>query len=481
MFDRIYSNVAGNMGTDRIRRLHFVGIGGVGMSGIAEVFSNMGFEVSGSDITESATVKYLRNAGIQVDLGHDAANISDVDVVVTSSAVHDDNVEVLAAKERRIPVVPRAAMLAELMRFRFGIAVAGTHGKTTTTSLVTACLAQGGLDPTYVIGGRLNSSGSNARLGEGRYLVAEADESDASFLFLQPMLAVVTNIDADHMSTYKGDFTQLRKTFLEFLHHLPFYGLVVICVDDPVAKELLSEVERPVITYGHDKTADIRAFNVKQTGVRTSFSVAKADNEHWLDVTLNLPGEHNVQNALAAIAVAHELGVDEKSIQEALSSFAGIGRRFQVYGELTINNANVLLVDDYAHHPREIEATLSGIRSGWPKRRIVLLFQPHRYSRTRDLFEDFVRVLGDVDLLLLLEVYAAGESPINGADGRALMRAIRVTGKTEPVFVETKENLYEVLPNVLEDGDILVTMGAGDVGRLPSILAAHYQSSGGAA
>ena len=459
---------AGAMG--RIRRTHFVGIGGAGMSGIAEVLLNLGYEVSGSDLRESAVTRRLEEQGALIHIGHRTANVTGVDVVVVSSAVHEDNPEVLAARAQRIPVVPRAEMLAEIMRFRYGIAVAGTHGKTTTTSLIASLLAEAGCDPTFVIGGRLNSANSNARLGSGRYLVAEADESDASFLYLQPMLAVVTNIDADHLSTYEGDFQRLRQTFVEFLHHLPFYGLAVVCLDDPNVRAVLPEITRQVCTYGIDsQTADVRAVNVRQDGLQMHFDVHQAGHG-TLPVVLNMPGQHNVLNALAAIAVARELDIDTVSIQRALETFAGIGRRFQVNGELTIEDGSVLFVDDYGHHPREIAATLAAVRDGWPQRRLVTVFQPHRYSRTLDLFDDFAQVLVDTDLLLITEVYAAGEEPIAGADGRALCRAVRGRGRVEPVFVEDVESLPGVLSSVVRPGDLVLTLGAGSIGAVAASL-----------
>ncbi len=472
MFERLRGEAVQQAGMERIKRIHFIGIGGAGMSGIAEVLLNLGFEISGSDLSDNDSVRRLRELGAVVHSQHRAEQVAEVDVVVVSSAVGEDNPEVVAAKARRIPVVPRAAMLAELMRFRYGIAVAGTHGKTTTTSLIASLLAEGHLDPTVVIGGRLNSIGSHARLGDSRYLVAEADESDASFLLLQPMLAVVTNIDADHMATYQGDFERLRQSFVEFIHHLPFYGLAVVCLDDEEIRRLLPELARPVVTYGFSEDADIRAFELHQQGGESRFSVARRGGEPLTDVRLNLPGRHNVANALAAIAVASELGVEDTEILRGLSAFAGIGRRFQIHGELALGAGRVLLIDDYGHHPREIAATLEAIRTGWPGRRLVVLFQPHRYSRTRDLFEDFVSVLSRADVLLLSEVYAAGETPIQGADGRALMRAIRLAGKTEPVFVEELDRLDELLPNVLRDGDILLTLGAGSIGRVPEQIEA---------
>jgi UDP-N-acetylmuramate--alanine ligase len=461
----------------RMHRVHFVGIGGAGMGGIAEVLSNLGYAVSGSDLRENAVTQRLLDMGATVFVGHNASQVTDCDVVVISTAVSADNPEVLAARAARIPVVPRAEMLAELMRFRFGIAVAGTHGKTTTTSLTASLLAEGGLDPTFVIGGLLNSAGSHARLGEGRYLVAEADESDASFLYLAPMMSVVTNIDADHMETYGGDFENLRQAFLEFLHHLPFYGLAVMCIDDPVIRELLADISKPVLTYGFDSDdADVRGIALQQQGAHTRFRVKRKNHKSELAITLNMPGKHNALNALAAIAVATELQVDDEAIQNGLRRFEGIARRFQVYGEVPIKSGKVLLVDDYGHHPREVAATLDAARKAWPQRRLVLAFQPHRFSRTRDLFEDFVKVLSDVDSLLLLEVFAAGEPSQGGDDGRALCRAIRIRGQLDPVFVENIEDLAPTLRGVLQDGDVLLTLGAGSIGvvaaQLPEQLGA---------
>ncbi len=470
------ASTRGEPGMGRIHRIHFVGIGGVGMSGIAEVVLNLGYQVSGSDLQENAVTRRLAEQGATVILGHAAENIEDCDVVVISSAVKADNPEVVAAQEQRIPVVPRAEMLAELMRFRYGIAVAGTHGKTTTTSLIASVLAEGGVDPTFVIGGRLNSAGTHARLGEGRYLVAEADESDASFMLLQPMMAVVTNIDADHMETYEGDFQKLRHTFVDFLHHLPFYGLAVLCLDDPEVRNTLPEITRPVTTYGLTNEADVYAEALQQEGNRTHFRVARPQQEEWLEITLNMPGHHNVLNALAAIAVAHEIGIDDAAIKRALENFQGIGRRFQINGEYQTPVGRVLHVDDYGHHPREVEATIKAIRDGWPQRRLVVAFQPHRYSRTRDLFEDFTRVLSEVDVLLLLEVYPAGEAPIAGADGRTLARAIRTRGQVDPVFVETVEALPTTLQGVLQDGDILLTLGAGNIGAAAAKLQAQLET-----
>lgn len=453
-----------------IDRIHFVGIGGTGMSGIAEVLSNLGYQVSGSDIKESAVTERLAGLGVTIHIGHKRENISQVDVVVVSSAIDRSNEEVDEAYLNRIPVIPRAEMLAELMRFRFGIAVAGTHGKTTTTSLTASILAEGGLDPTFVIGGRLNSAGTNAKLGLGHYLVAEADESDASFLYLQPMMAIVTNIDQDHMATYQGSYQRLKETFLEFLHHLPFYGMAVICLDDQGVREILPEISKPVMTYGVHEDADIRAIDIKQQGMHTSFKVIRRGNYPELDVTLNMPGWHNMLNALAAIGVATRLDVDDDAIIKSLGAFKGVGRRFQINGDLVLDNGIVTLVDDYGHHPREIAATLEALRQAWPDRRSVIVFQPHRYTRTRDLFEDFVHVLSSVDVLILLDVYSAGESRISGADGRALCRAIRMRGQVDPIFVEDLEDLAPVLAGIIKADDVLLTMGAGNVGHIATQL-----------
>ena len=455
----------------RIRQVHFVGIGGSGMSGIAEVLLNLGYGVSGSDLRASAVTARLAQLGAIIRPGHAADHIAGCDVVVISSAVAEDNPEVIAARTARIPVVPRAEMLAELMRFRYGIAVAGTHGKTTTTSLVASLLAEGGLDPTFVIGGRLNSAGANARLGTGRYLVAEADESDASFLLLQPMISVVTNIDADHLSTYGGDFERLRETFIEFLHHLPFYGLAVLCADDPQVRTILPQLSRPVLTYGFSEDCDARATDLVQDGLRTRFVAHLPNLKAPLPITLNLPGRHSVLNALAALAVAQELGVSETAIRRALLNFQGIGRRFQAHGDLVLpSGGRATVMEDYGHHPREIQAVLAALRGAWPERRLVLAFQPHRFTRTRDLFEDFAQVLSEVDVLILLEVYSAGEKPIAGADGRSLSRAIRTRGKVDPVFIEQAAELSTVAPDVLRDGDLLLLMGAGDIGAMAARL-----------
>jgi UDP-N-acetylmuramate--alanine ligase len=450
----------------KVKRIHFVGIGGSGMSGIAEVLAGLGYAVTGSDIAESAVVKRLRGLGIAVAIGHEARHIAGADAVVVSSAVKPDNPEVAAAREAHVPVVPRAMMLAELMRFKQGIAIAGTHGKTTTTSLVAAVLGEAGLDPTCVIGGRLNSIGTNARLGQGEFLVAEADESDASFLYLQPVISVVTNIDADHMETYGQDFERLKGAFVEFLGHLPFYGLAVVCKDDEHARAILGRVSRPLVTYGIRSDADLRAQDVRWEGERMRFRVTGAGGEP-LEVTLNLPGEHNVLNALAAIAVGREVGAPDAAIAKALAEFAGVGRRFQRYGEVALAaGGRFALVDDYGHHPAEMAATIAAARGAFPGRRVLLAFQPHRFTRTRDLFEDFVRVLSSVDALVLADVYPAGEAPIVAADGRALVRAVRVAGKVEPVFVEQVAQMGAAVLAAVRDGDVVITMGAGSVAGL---------------
>ena len=466
------SHTAANMG--RVRRLHFVGIGGSGMSGIAELMANLGYEVTGSDLREGDTTTRLRQLGIEVFIGHRAEQAADADAVVVSTAIDEENPEIAEARLRRIPVVRRAEMLAELMRFYYGVAVAGTHGKTTTTSLVASVLAEGGLDPTFVIGGRLNSAGTNAKLGSTKYLVAEADESDASFLFLQPMVSIVTNIDADHMRTYGNDFNRLRSTFMEFLHHLPFYGLGILCIDDDEVRALLPMVARPVRTYGTRPEADVRAEQVRQEGLRMYFEVHAGELARPLRVELNLAGRHNVLNALAAIAVGLELGVDEEAIRRALAGFQGVGRRFVVSELRDAQGRDLVLVDDYGHHPREVAATLEAARAGWPGHRLVLVFQPHRFSRTQEQFDDFVRVLSTADVLVLCEVYPAGEPPIAGADGRSLSRAIRARGDLDPIFAPEIAEVPRLLGNLLQDGDLVVLMGAGDIGglaaRLPALL-----------
>ncbi|MGH8445920.1 MAG: UDP-N-acetylmuramate--L-alanine ligase [Solimonas sp.] len=462
----------------RVRRIHMLGIGGSGMAGIAEVLLNLGYAVSGTDLKDSAATRRLRELGAVIHIGHRAANAAGADALVVSTAVKADNPEVVYAHEQRIPVVRRAEMLAELMRFRYGIAIAGTHGKTTTTSLVASVLAEGGLDPTYVIGGKLKSADSNARLGLGNYLVAEADESDASFLHLSPMIATVTNIDADHLETYAHDFRKLRATFVEFLHRLPFYGLAILCIDDPVVREILNDVGRPILSYGFADDADLRALDVRPEGSGAHFTVIFPDGARE-EFHLNLPGRHNVQNALIAIAIGRELGVPVEAMRRALSNFGGVGRRCEPHGELLLpNGGRALLVDDYGHHPREIAATFQAMRAAHPQRRLVVAFQPHRYSRTRDLFEDFAAILSEADALLLAEVYAAGEAPIEAADGRALARAIRARGKVEPVFVPSAVELADAAMRVLRDGDLLLTMGAGDIGSLPAALVQQYGAGG---
>lgn len=455
-----------------IKHVHFVGIGGVGMAGIAEVLLRQGYTVSGSDLSENALTQWLRVMGATIYRGHEAKHIQHADVIVRSSAVDWNNPEIEAARQARIPIVQRAEMLGELMRFRYGIAIAGTHGKTTTTSLVTSILAAAGLDPTFVIGGRLNSAGSNARLGKGHYLVAEADESDASFLYLKPMISIVTNIDQDHMGTYENDFERLKSTFIEFLHRLPFYGLAVMCMDDPVVREILPKLSRPVMTYGLGKEADFYAEKYVQSGMQTQFTVQRPRGQTPLSVTLNLPGRHNVLNALAAIAVASELKVQDQAITEALQHFAGIDRRFQLYGDFTLpKGGQVTLVDDYGHHPREIAATLQAARESWPNRRLVMVYQPHRYTRTRDLFRDFCEVLSSPDKLMLLDIYAAGEEPIQGIDGMSLAKAIQSQGRLSPIFVEKHDALPGLFERELKDGDVLLMQGAGNIGALAARLA----------
>jgi UDP-N-acetylmuramate--alanine ligase len=450
----------------RVKSIHFVGVGGAGMSGIAEVLHNLGYQITGSDIKQNQATQHLQGLGVHVNTQHKEAHINGSDVVVVSSAVDADNPELIAARKKRIPIVRRAEMLAELMRFRQGIAIAGTHGKTTTTSLIASVLAEAGLDPTYVIGGLLNSRGSNARLGTGKFLVAEADESDASFLHLQPVMTVLTNVDSDHLDTYGGDFQNLKNNFLEFLHRLPFYGLAVLCIDDAGINSILPKISRPFVTYGMSDDADYRAQDIRHDKGKTYFTVSKAGQENWLEIELNMPGNHNVLNALAAIAIAAELDVKEDAIISALSGFAGIARRCDVFGEITILGKKILLIDDYAHHPCEIAAIKESVRLGWPGQRIVAIFQPHRFSRTRDLFDEFCQILSEFDVLILLDVYAAGEVAIPGADSHALSRSIRMRGKLDPLFVENREELRTMLPNIVQDEDILLVMGAGDIGTL---------------
>lgn len=454
----------------RVERIHFVGIGGAGMSGIAEVLVNEGYRVSGSDLAPNAVTERLTSKGAEIFFGHQASNVQGASVVVVSTAIRQDNPELVAAREQRIPVVRRAEMLAELMRYRHGIAIAGTHGKTTTTALVTQIYSEAGLDPTFVNGGLVKSAGTNARLGCSRYLIAEADESDASFLHLQPMVCVVTNIEADHMDTYGGDFEVLKQTFIDFLHNLPFYGLAVMCIDDPVVRELLPRVGRPVITYGFSEDADVRLVDYTQTGQQGHFSILRK-GKPALKVTLNIPGKHNALNATAAVAVASEEGVEEDAIIRALVEFQGTGRRFDHLGEFETGNGNVMLVDDYGHHPSEVDVTIKAARAGWADKRLVMVFQPHRYSRTRDLYEDFANVLEQVDVLVMLDVYSAGEAPIAGADGRSLCRTIRGRGKIDPIFVPNGEALPSALANILQNDDLVLTQGAGDVGKIARQLA----------
>jgi UDP-N-acetylmuramate--alanine ligase len=457
----------------RIHRIHLVGIGGAGMGGIAEVLINLGYQVQGSDLKANAVTQRLARLGATIFIGHSAQHLADSDVVVVSSAVNRSNPEVAAALAKRVPVVARAEMLGELMRFRYSIAVAGTHGKTTTTSLVASVLAEAGLDPTFVIGGRLKSADSNAKLGAGRYLVAEADESDASFMHLQPMIAIVTNIDNDHLATHEGDFSRLRQSFVDFLHNLPFYGLAVLCSDDEQVRGIQEAVARPFVTYGFAPESDVRAVNVVRDGLQSRYEALRAGREP-LAITINLPGRHNVLNSLAAVAVATELELPDAAVQRALAQFQGIDRRLQQLGEIEWPGGRALLVDDYGHHPTEIAATLDAVRQGWPARRLVLAFQPHRYSRTRDLLDDFGRTLSDCDVLLVTEVYAAGETPIAGADGRAICRAVRTRGHVEPVFVERVDDLADSLRGVLHDGDVVVTMGAGSIGTVAQDLKSRF-------
>lgn len=469
----------------RIKKIHFVGIGGAGMCGIAEVLLNQAYQISGSDLKASDTTQRLAAMGAQIFVGHHAENLVNVDVVVCSSAINNANPEIVAAREKRIPIVRRAEMLGELMRYRHGIAVAGTHGKTTTTSLIASVLAAGKKDPTFIIGGLLNSAGTNARLGESRYLVAEADESDASFLHLQPMVVVITNIDVDHMDTYGGDFSKLTQTFIEFVHNLPFYGLAVVCGDDPVLQEALPKFARSTLTYGFGEDNDYQAYDVKQQGVHLEFKVRRPDNLPELHLSLDMVGRHNVLNATATVAVATDEGVDDEAIIQGLKSFAGVGRRFEIYGEFCLPNKSseqtLMLVDDYGHHPTEVMVTIKAVRDSWPNRRLVMVYQPHRYTRTRDLYEDFVEVLSSVDQLVLLEVYSAGEERIQGADSRHLSRSIRNRGLVDPIFVEDVEAVPAALAPILEPGDIVITQGAGNIGTLAKILQVQIFSAESAA
>jgi len=457
----------------RIKHLHFVGIGGAGMGGIAEVLLNQGFKITGSDLSQNDMVKRLTKLGVTIYPKHDAQNIHGADAVVRSTAISNKNPEIQAAIEHHIPVVPRAMMLGELMRSRNGIAIAGTHGKTTTTSLATSIFAEAGLDPTFVIGGLLNSTGSNARLGQGDYLIAEADESDASFLYLHPMMTVVTNIDTDHMETYHNNFDELKKTFIDFIHHLPFYGLAVLCNEDPIVKEILPKISRPIKTYGFDNTAEFYAQNITQVGTQNFFEVFRPHKKP-LDIILNLAGEHNVLNALAAITIATEVGIEDHFIQTALKNFGGVGRRLEVLGEFSTEQGKILLIDDYGHHPREITATLSAIRKAWPERRVVMAYQPHRYTRTRDLFNDFVKVLSTADQLLLFDVYSAGESPIDGADSKSLINFIHQHHHTNATLISPKDSFNTILRTTLKDNDILLMQGAGDISSIANNLA-HAQ------
>lgn len=455
----------------RIKHLHFVGIGGAGMGGIAEVLLNQGYKITGSDLSQNDMVKRLKKLGAEIFSEHKAQNITGADAVVKSTAISNTNPEIMAAIEHHIPVVPRAMMLGELMRSRNGIAVAGTHGKTTTTSLITSIFAEAGLDPTFVIGGLLNSAGSNARLGTGDYLIAEADESDASFLYLHPMMTVVTNIDQDHMETYHNNFDELKKTFIDFIHHLPFYGLAVVCIEDPIVRAILPQISRPIKTYGLDESAEFYAKNITQIGTRNYFDVYRPHKE-ILKINLNLAGEHNVLNSLAAIAIATDAGIEDKYIQKALENFGGVGRRLQIYGEYKTHQGNILLIDDYGHHPREITATVNAVRKAWPERRLIMAYQPHRYTRTRDLFNDFAEVLSTPDLLLLFDVYSAGEQPIVGADSKSLLNFMaQQNNPIKSILISPKDNFPQVLKEILKDQDILLMQGAGDIGAIAQNLA----------
>jgi UDP-N-acetylmuramate--alanine ligase len=458
--------VANKIGLHRITNVHFVGIGGVGMGGIAEVLINLGFKVSGSDIGRNALVERLEGLGANVTLGHHKDNVKKADVVVVSTAIDKTNPEIVEAKENRIPIIRRAEMLAELMRFRLGIAIAGTHGKTTTTSLVACILIEAGFDPTYVIGGRLNSSASNAKLGTGDYLVAEADESDASFLYLQPLISVVTNIDADHLQTYQGSFAKLQETFVEFLHHLPFYGHAILCIDDPHVEEIISKISKPIITYGTKENADVRATNIKTFDGKSSFDVILEDGQIIENIELALPGVHNVLNALAAIVIAVELKADIGAIKTALKEFEGIARRFNVANNIKVQNGKITVVDDYGHHPTEMAATIQAAKECWPERRLVVVFQPHRYTRTEDCFDDLANVLSETEKLIVSDVYGAGEKLIEGADGRSLVKAIRQRGKVDPIFMEDINELEDLYQSVCVDGDVMLLLGAGSIGAV---------------
>lgn len=467
----------GHLATRRIKHVHFVGIGGSGMGGIAEVMANLGYQVCGSDIQENVITKRLSDLGATIFTGHHESNIDGADVVVMSSAVKEDNPEIVAARKKRIPIVQRAEMLAELMRFRYGIAIAGTHGKTTTTSLVASILATAGLDPTFIVGGRVNSFASHSKLGAGQYLVAEADESDASFLFLQPIMSVVTNIDSDHLSAYDGNFENLQDAFLQFIHHLPFYGIAVLCIDDQNIKNLLPNFSRPYVTYGLSQDADYQVKLIETSGVRTQFTLNRPEKQSPINFSLNLPGIHNVLNSAAAAIIALQLDIKEKYIQSAFESFQGIARRFQIYPEICINQNKIQLIDDYGHHPTELAATMAAARSAWPDRRLVVLFQPHRYTRTRDLFDDFVRVLNEADVLMLCEVYAANEDPIVDADSASLSRALRARGKLNPILVKDLSEIYTTLENIVSDDDLLLTLGAGSIGAIAISISQKFSQS----
>ena len=457
----------------RIRSIHFVGIGGAGMCGVAEVLLNQGYRITGSDLKQSGNTDRLKAMGARIFIGHDASNVDRADVVVYSSAINLRNPEIKAAVRQSKPLIARAEMLAELMRYRHAIAIAGTHGKTTTTSIVASVLAAGGMDPTFVIGGLLNSAGTNARLGESRYLVAEADESDASFMHLQPMVAVVTNIEADHLSTYEGDFDRLKNYFVDFLHNLPFYGLAVLCIDDPTVREILPRISRPKLTYGFSPDADFRITDLEQDKGTIDFAVHRPGKKRPLKISLNMPGRHNALNATAAVVIASDEGIPDRAIKDGIKSFSGVGRRFDVQGEFRLGEGQVMLIDDYGHHPTEVAATLSALRDGWPDRRLVMIYQPHRYSRTKDLYDDFVDVLSGADVLLLLEVYSAGEKKIPGADSRSLCRSIRLRGKVDPLYVQKESDVRRILADLLKPGDIVLTQGAGSVGGLAKELADH--------